>query len=96
MVWRGSWAQISLTGIALDADGDERVSRVGFSISLFPPPAAAEPGWWEFDLADVEARLSNAKEWLLDNERGRLSLEDETGLTAAGRAMDNATDPLEP
>lgn len=93
-LWFGEapWAQIWLTGINLDAVGDERVRDVEFRGSLFPPPAAADPGWWEFELSDVEDRLSAAKDWLRDNERHRVPLDSDEGITAAGSAMSKAAE----
>lgn len=81
------WAQIELEGINLDTLGNARTEGAAFKVMLFPPPRGSKPGWWEFDLADLEMQLSKAKEWLIENERGREPLAD-GGFTAAGRATE--------
>ena len=85
------WAQVELQGIRLEEVGAARVADVGFRVSLFPVPDGADRGWWEFDLVEVEEQLAEAREWLLDNESRRLPL-DQTGLTAAGAAIDKLGD----
>jgi hypothetical protein len=45
------------------------------------------PAWWSFKPADAIPHLERAKELLLENERGRIPLEDEEGLTLAGAAV---------
>lgn len=90
------WAQVELRGIRLDQEGSSRVSDVDFHVSLFPPPADAEPRWWEFDLPEVLEQFAIARAWLLDNEQHRLPLDDEVGLSAAGRAMEKSAEDAAP
>lgn len=42
--------------------------------------------WWSFRPADAIPHLERARDVLLENERGRVLLEDEQGLTLAGAA----------
>lgn len=72
------------------------MSDVDVHVSLFPPSADAEPGRWEFDLAQVLEQFALARAWLLANEQHRLPLVDAVGLTAAGRAIEKAADDAEP
>jgi hypothetical protein len=83
------WADMRLEDLRLDAVGDARLEGARVVVSLFPKSADGsrdEQTWWEFDYADVRAQLDEARDWLLDNERGRESASGE-GLTAAGEAF---------
>jgi hypothetical protein len=83
------WADVRLEDLRLDAVGDARLEGARVVVSLFAKPADSgrdEPTWWEFDYADVRAQLDEARDWLLDNERGREPVIGE-GLTAAGEAF---------
>jgi hypothetical protein len=42
--------------------------------------------WWSFEPADAIPHLARARDILLENERGRVPLEDEQGLTLVGAA----------
>jgi hypothetical protein len=83
------WANVWLEGINLDAVGDARVQEARVVVELFSPlPGPAEARWgssWRLDLDEVCRRLDDARQILIENERGRVPVADD-GVTAAGRA----------
>lgn len=81
------WAEVWLEGLQLDARGEDRVRNASAMVRLYSRPASAEPDWMEYRLDEVMAELTTARDWLLDNERGRVPVEDEGELSAAGRAL---------
>ena len=80
------WADVMLDQIDLNAEGHARIANVKVVV-LFYPPHGDEQKWWELDLNEVETQLRSAREWLLENEGGRVPLDDDEGLTAAGAAF---------
>jgi hypothetical protein len=83
------WADVRLENLRLDAVGDARLEGARVVVSLYPRSADGsrdEQPWWEFAYADVRAELDEARDRLLDNERGREPAGGE-GLTAAGEAL---------
>jgi large subunit ribosomal protein L7/L12 len=85
------WADLRLAGVRTDSRGEERVAEARPVLRIYPRPAGAEPIWWEWDLDAVSAQLAEARDWLLDNERGREPILDPDDLTAAGRALTKAS-----
>jgi hypothetical protein len=94
------WANVWLEGVRLDALGDARLEQARVMVSFFSPTThgtAAKAGGgpsWKLDLDEVRRRLDDARERLLENERGRVPADDH-GLTNAGRAFSkiSQTDP---
>jgi hypothetical protein len=77
------WAELRIEGLRLDAVGEDRLAGSRIILTVSPP----EDGTlWEFDLDDARAQLDEARDWLVENERGRRPEEGE-GTTAAERAL---------
>jgi hypothetical protein len=76
------WADVRLEGLRLDAVGEDRLEDSTVVLTVFPPP---DGNAWTFDLADARGQLDDAREWLVENERGREPFDAE-GATAAARA----------
>jgi hypothetical protein len=85
------WANVWLEGVRLDAVGDARVEQARVMVSFFSPRTRTS---WKLDLDEVRRRLDDAREKLLENERGRVPVDDH-GLSNAGRAFSkiSQTDP---
>jgi hypothetical protein len=62
------WAEIRLEDLRTDAVGEDRLRQARVVLTLHPP---GERPVWEFDHADAVAQLEEARDWLLENERGR-------------------------
>jgi hypothetical protein len=62
------WADVRLENLRLDAVGEDRLRDSKVVLTLCP---ASDQGTWEFDYADALAQLQDARDWLLENERGR-------------------------
>lgn len=96
-LWHGEtvWGQVQLRDIDRDAVGEDRVATASATVLLYAPPEGSGREWWEFDLGEVERQLRLAREWLLDNERKCVPVDDD-GLSAAGSAFSKiaADDPL--
>jgi hypothetical protein len=96
-VWFGeeAWGQVDITDIDHSQVGDARVSRARFVVAFYPPPQRLGTMGWQFDMDEVDKQLTDARQWLLDNERGRVPVEAD-GLTAAGQAFSKISIPDQP
>ena len=85
------WADLRLDGIRTNSRGEERIADARPVLRIYPRHAGDEPVWWEWNLDDVSAQLAEARDWLLDNERGREPILDPDDLTMAGSALSKAS-----
>jgi large subunit ribosomal protein L7/L12 len=85
------WADVRLVGVRLDTRGEDRITSATAVVRLYPRSADFRPPWWEWNLEDVLGQLDSARQWLLDNERGRIPVDDRDRLTAAGQALSTAS-----
>ncbi len=76
------WADLRLENLRVDAVGEDRLNGARIVLTVFPRDDGASR---QFDLDEARAQLDEARDWLLENERGRQPF-DETGATAAARA----------
>ena len=76
------WADLRLENLRVDAVGEDRLAGARIVLTVFPREDG-EPR--EFDLEQARAQLDEARDWLLENERGRQPFDD-TGATPAARA----------
>jgi len=77
-LWCGEhlWATLHLEGLKLDAVGASRTEGARDVLTLFPPDRpsefSADGKAWKFDAATALEQVRAAREWLLENEHGRL------------------------
>jgi hypothetical protein len=76
------WAELRLDDIRLDAVGEDRLAEARIVLIVFPPEDGVP---WEFELDDARAQLDEARDWLVENERGRRP-GDARGPSAGARA----------
>jgi hypothetical protein len=67
-----SWGDIRLEDIKLDGHGEDRLDGVRVVVAFYPPPDGLR--FWEFDYDECMTTLRQARDWLLENERGRVPL----------------------
>jgi len=65
-------AEIWLSDIGLSAHGEARIERARARVRFYSSPESASSA--DLDLDAVESVLRQAREWLFDNERGRVPL----------------------
>jgi hypothetical protein len=77
------WAELRLEDLRLDAVGEDRLKGARIVLTIIPAEDGAPR---EFDLEEARAQLDEARDWLVENERGRRP---ETGgePTAGARAQ---------
>jgi hypothetical protein len=62
------WAELRLENLRLDAVGEDRLHGARIVLTVIP----AEDGVpRQFELDDARAQLDEARDWLIENERGR-------------------------
>jgi hypothetical protein len=62
------WAELRLEDLRLDAVGEDRLESAHIVLTVIP---AEDGSAREFDLDDARAQLDEARDWLIENERGR-------------------------
>jgi hypothetical protein len=62
------WAELRLEDLRLDAVGEDRLEGAHIVLTVIP---AGDGSAREFDLDDARAQLDEARDWLIENERGR-------------------------
>jgi hypothetical protein len=62
------WAELRLEDLRLDAVGEDRLEGAHIVLTVIP---AEDGSVREFDLDDARAQLDEARDWLIENERGR-------------------------
>jgi hypothetical protein len=62
------WAELRLEQLRLDAVGEDRLEGARIVLTVIPPEDGSSR---EFDLDDARAQLDEARDWLVENERGR-------------------------
>jgi hypothetical protein len=77
------WAELRIEDLRLDAVGEDRLADSRIVLTVFPPEDGTP---WEFDLEDARAQLDEARDWLVENERGRRP-EEAADTTAGERAL---------
>jgi hypothetical protein len=76
------WADLRLENLRVDAVGEDRLAAARIVLTICPREDGSPR---EFDLDAARAQLDEARDWLLENERGRQPFDD-TGATAAARS----------
>jgi hypothetical protein len=92
-LWHGDdvWADIRLEGVALDAFGEDRVATAAAVLRIYPRPASGASQYWEWGLDQALEQLEAGRKWLIENERGRMPVDEGLGLSAAGSALSKAS-----
>jgi hypothetical protein len=62
------WAELRLDGLRLDAVGEDRLQGAHIVLTVIP---AEDGSAREFELDDARGQLDDARDWLIENERGR-------------------------
>ena len=77
-LWCGEhlWASLHLEGLKLDAIGSVRTKAARETLTLIPPDRpsefSADGKSWKLDGVAALDQLRAARDWLLENEQGRL------------------------
>lgn len=73
-LWAGDdvVADVWLSDIGLSEHGDARVERASVRVRFYTSPELAASA--DLDLNELQSVLEQAREWLMDNERGRVPL----------------------
>ncbi len=85
------WADVRLEGVRLDAHGEDRTASATAVVRFYARSAGAHPDWREHHLDEILAQLTAARDWLLDNEHGRIPVDGGDDLSAAGWALTTAS-----
>jgi ribosomal protein L7/L12 len=85
------WADVRLDGVRPEAHGEDRTASATAVVRCYARPAGADPGWRAHHLDEILAQLTAARDWLLDNEHGRIPVDGGDDLSAAGRALTAAS-----
>ena len=66
------WGEMRLEGISLGEVGEARTAAARVVLRLFDSDPGDAP--LEFDLDQMQALLSEVRQWLLENEQGRIPI----------------------